>query len=232
MNKEIGRSIYNEKTIANLDKKIKMLNSNTKIDAKSFLNIRLITSIVLFFILIYVMKYGYILGPTITGLYYYFFDKVLIDRKLAKRTSKLESEAMHFFEVLTLSLETGRNLDEAIKVTINSVDGELTHEFMEAIREVNFGKSLTESLNDMQSRIPSEAINNIILSLTEADMFGNRIIKTMYNQVDYLREKKRLEVKAEISKIPIKISVISVLFFIPLILLIILGPVILTYLGL
>jgi len=63
-------------------------------------------------------------------------------------------------------------------------------------------------------------------------MFGNSIIKTMYNQVDYLREKKRLEVKAEISKIPIKISVISVLFFIPLILLIILGPVILTYLGL
>ena len=40
-----------------------------------------------------------------------------------------------------------------------------------------------------------------------------------------------LEVKARISKVPIKISVISVFFFIPLILLIILGPVILGYIG-
>ena len=72
---------------------------------------------------------------------------------------------------------------------------------------------------------------NMIKNLTQADMFGSSIIDTMYNQVDYLREKKKLEIKAEISKVPIKISIISVLFFVPLILLIILSPVILSYIG-
>jgi len=53
----------------------------------------------------------------------------------------------------------------------------------------------------------------------------------MYNQVDYLREKRKMEVRAKISKVPTKISVISVFFFIPLILIIVLGPVLLNYIG-
>ena len=32
-------------------------------------------------------------------------------------------------------------------------------------------------------------INNIILNISQSNIFGNSIIETMYNQVDYLREK-------------------------------------------
>ena len=110
-----------------------------------------------------------------------------------------------------------------------NVSGILSSEFSEAVREVTFGKSLNEALTDMQERIPSETINNIILSLTQSNLYGNSIIDNLYSQIDYLREKRKLEVKGRISKVPIYISVISVLFFIPLLLLIILGPVILNY---
>ena len=130
-----------------------------------------------------------------------------------------------------MSLQTGRNLAEAINITVNSVDGELSLEFKEAIRETKFGKSLNESLNDMQKRIPSDSVNNIVLALTQANVYGSSIISTLNNQIDYLREKRKMEIKAQISKIPTKISIISVFFFIPLILLIILGPVLLNFIG-
>ena len=107
--------------------------------------------------------------------------------------------------------------------------GELSREFKETLREVTFGKSLVEAVNDMQERIPSESINNIILSLNQANFYGNNVIDNLYQQVDYLREKRKMEVKAKISKIPIKISVISVLFFVPLMLLIIISPILLSY---
>ena len=83
----------------------------------------------------------------------------------------------------------------------------------------------------MQKRIPSENVNNIILSLTQANLYGNSIINNLYGQIDYLREKRKLEVKGKISKVPVLISVISVLFFIPLLLMIILGPILLDYIG-
>ena len=165
--------------------------------------------------------YGYIIAIVFVIVYYFLFEYVMLDSKIKQREKKINNEAIYFFEVLTLSLQTGRNLAEAIEITVNSVDGELSLEFKEALRETGFGKSLTESLNDMQKRIPSDSINNIILALTQANIYGSSIISTMYNQIDYLREKRKMEIKAQISKIPTKISVISVFFFIPLVLLII-----------
>ena len=232
MNKEeLVRRIYSDRYVNKYINKVKLLGTGNKIDVYDLIIVRLITSIIIFIIIMYAFKYGYILAPCVVLGYHLLFNKIMIDDKLKKRMIKLESEAMHFFEVLTLSLETGRNLVEAIDVTTTNVSGVLSSEFKEAIREVSFGKSLSEALTDMQLRIPSDTINNIILSLTESNLYGNSIIKNLYNQIDFLREKRKMEVKGRISKVPILISVVSVFFFIPLLLLIIIGPIVLDYLG-
>ena len=227
----LSLKLYNKKTVNKIQNKINLLGVSCKYDAITFLNARLFTSIIVFFVVLIFSSYGYILSIVFVILYYYLFERILLDEKIKKRVTKLNNESIYFFEVLTLSLQTGRNLIEAVSITVNSVDSEISREFKEAIRQTRFGKSLTESLNDMQKKIPSDSINNIILTLTQANMYGSSIIDTMYNQVDYLRERRKLEVKATISKIPTKISIISVFFFIPLILLIILAPALLSYIG-
>ena len=232
MNKEeFVRKVYSDRYVDKFIDKVNLLGTNKKINPYKLIIARLSSSIIIFIIVLYFMKYGYILAPVITFLYYMLFNQVVINNKIKKRMVKLENEAMHFFEVLTLSLETGRNLVEAIDVTTANVSGILVDEFKESLREVQFGKSLNEALTDMQKRIPSENVNNIILSLTQANLYGNSIINNLYGQIDYLREKRKLEVKGKISKVPVLISVISVLFFIPLLLMIILGPILLDYIG-
>jgi len=227
--KEFIDKLYNKGYINKIVKKYKLLGINNKIDPYDMILTRLISSILLFILIFYFVDNGYILAPLCVVIYHFMFNRITIDDKLKKRTSLLENEAMHFFEVLTLSLETGRNLSSALEVTISNVDGNLSLEFDEAIRQVSFGKSLTEALTDMQERIPSESINNIILSLTQANLYGNSIIDNLYQQIDYLREKRKMEIKGRISKVPVLISVISVLFFIPLLLILILGPILLGY---
>lgn len=223
--------IFNKRTIKRIEDKINLLGTSSKYDALTLLSTRLVTSIFFFVFIFSMFDYGYIIAMVFVIVYYFLFEYVMLDSKIKKREKKINNEAIYFFEVLTLSLQTGRNLAEAITITVNSVDGDLSLEFKEALRETGFGKSLTESLNDMQKRIPSDSINNIILALTQANVYGSSIISTLNNQIDYLREKRKMEIKAQISKIPTKISVISVFFFIPLILLIILGPVLLNYIG-
>lgn len=225
------RNMYSKKVLSRIDEKIDLLGVSSNLSTLTFLNIRLITMILLGILIFVSFDYGYIYMIFVMIAYYFLFEKIFLDRRIKKRTEKLNSEAIYFFEVLTLSLQTGRNLNEAISVTVNGVDGELALEFKEALRQTKFGKSLNESLNDIQRFIPSDSINNIILSLTQSNMYGSSIIDTMHSQIDYLRQRRILEVKARISKVPVKISVISVFFFIPLILLIILGPVLLSYIG-
>ena len=149
----------------------------------------------------------------------------MLDLRIKKRTIKLEKEALFFFEVLTLSLETGRNLKGSLDLTVRNIESELAEEFKVTLNATSYGKTLTEALNDMKKRIPSETINNVILNITHSNVFGSEIVDTLYNQVDYLRDKRLYEAKAKIAKMPIKISIISVMFFIPIILLLILGPV-------
>lgn len=229
--KYISRKIYSKRSVNEINKKIKLLGVSAKFDVYTFLNIRLFGSIFIFFLILFISDFGYLLAPCMTIIYYKVTTYVLLDKKIEERRIQLESEAMHFFEILTLSLETGRNLQEAITVTVESSSGEIAQEFNEVLREVKYGKSLTEALEDMQENIPTDTINNIILSLTQADLYGSSIIKSLYNQIDYLREKRKMEVKAEISKVPIKISIISVFFFIPLVLIIILAPVLLDFIS-
>lgn len=228
----ISKKIYSKKSILEIENKINLLGVSTKLTVFEFLNLRLVGTIIVFLITLYFSDFGYILAPMFSILFYIGIKYILIDEKIKKRTKILEKEALTFFETLTLSLETGRNLMDALEITINSnANGELVKQFKEVLKNVNYGKSLAEALESVHKNIPSDTINNIILSLTQANIYGNSIIKSLYNQLDYLREKRKLEVKAEISKIPIKISIISVFFFVPLILIIILGPVLLNYLN-
>lgn len=193
------------------------------------MNFRLYSSMLVFFILFIFADYGALVAPVATVLWYVLVGYIMIDSPLKKREKKLDNEAYYYFEVLTLALESGRNLENAIKMACKYINSEISDEFKETLKQVNFGKSLTESLALMSARIPSLTINNIILNMEQSNLFGNSIIDTMYNQLDFLKDKQVMDIKAQINKIPNKISIFSVLFFIPLILLIILGPVLIEF---
>lgn len=223
--------IYSNEAIEKIQKKINLLGYKNSYDAIIFMNIRTMTSILIFFVVLYFIEFGYILAPIITFLYYILLPKIIIEDKVNKRCEKLDKEAMYFFEVLTLSLETGRNLKTALEITANNVDSDLSDEFKRALDEVKYGKNLDEALEDLKLRIPSDTINNIILNISQSNIFGNSIIETMYNQIDYIRDRQIMRTKAKINKVPLKVSVISVIFFIPLLLLLILAPVIIQYIG-
>lgn len=227
----LAYKIYSEDTINKYQKRIDLLGYKNSYDAVIFLNVRLLTTIFLFFMLLYIFELGFIIAPVISIAYFYFLPKMIIDKKVMARADSLDNDAMYFFEVLTLSLETGRNLKTALEITANSIDSELSYEFRQALREVRYGKSLNEALDSLKLRIPSDTINNIILNIAQSNIFGNSIIETMYNQIDYIRDKQILSAKAKISKIPLKASVISVIFFIPLIMLLILSPIIIQFLS-
>ncbi len=228
---DLSSKIYSTNSIKRVEKKIKLLGVTNTYSAGNLLNIRLLTSIIMFFVLLYFLNLGYIVAPIVTFIYYVSFFPLLIGTKIKKREKRLEKDSLYFFEILALSLEAGRSIKTAIEVTTANVNSELSLEFEKLLKDMMFGKSLDEALDDLNSRIPSDAINNIILNIRQSNIFGNNILETVYSEVEYIREKRILDAKAQISKMPVKISVVSVIFFIPLLLLLLLGPIIIELLG-
>ena len=206
MNNGVIKKIYRAKDIDNIQKKINMLGTDRKFNfnAVTFLNIRMLTTILLALILILFSSVKYFLIPFIVIIYYNLFYYIFITNEINKRIKKLDNEALTFFEILTLTLESGKNLENSLEITCYNIDSELSSEFKRSLMEMKFGRSLIEVLEDLKKRIPSETINNIILNITQTNVFGNSIVETMNNQVDYLREKQIMEVKSQINKIPNK----------------------------
>jgi len=231
MRDNIIYKIYSKKTIDRITNKVKLLGVYNNYNIAFLLNLRLFVSIIIFVATLFFSKYGYILAPMLTILFYYFSEKIVLDYQIYKRAKKLDKEALFFFEVLVLTLEGGRNLKHALNLTVSNIDSEISAEFKKMLAEVKLGKSLNESLEAMKKRIPSDTINNTLLNMIQSNTFGNSIVDSMYNQIDYLRGKQLLDVKAEIAKLPTKVSVISVIFFVPIMLLIILAPVIIEYIS-
>ena len=217
--------IYPKEVIKKYNVKIELLSDDTTLNVRKFLYYRLIGSIIIFSFFAIVSKYSYITAPLFTLIYYLGIKYMLIDYPIKKRGLELEHESIFFFEILELTLESGRTLSQALEITSENVDGKLSKEFKKTLNEVRLGKSLIESLKAMKERIPSDTINNTILNMTESSIFGSNIIASINNQLDYLRNKELMDIKGKIAKLPTKISIISVLLFIPLILLIILSPV-------
>lgn len=230
MKNSLIKKLYRKSDVENIEEKISLLGE-TKWDAVTFMNTRIFTSLLVFLFILYTTESGYIYAPIAAVVYFYLFYYVFITSPIKKRGKKLDREALYFFEILTLTIESGRNLESALEIAVFNVNSELSNEFKKTLFEVKFGKSLIEALEDTKKRIPSETINNIILNITQTNVFGNSIIETMYNQIDFLREKQVLEIKGEINKIPNKVSIISVLFVLPLIMLLILGPFVIDLLG-
>lgn len=225
----IVNKIFRQSDINKIDEKITLLGDRAKFSATEFLNFRIIVTFLSFVLALVNTNPGYIYAPIVALVVYYGVYYLLITKPIKNRIQELDREALQFFEILTLTLESGRNLESSLEVTVFNVDSELSNEFKKALMEIKFGRSLMEALENMKKRIPSETINNIILNITQTNMFGNRILDTMYNQIDFLRDKQILEIKGQINKIPNKISIISVIFIVPLILLLILGPLIINF---
>ena len=221
-------NIYRQSTINKINDKLKLLNCK-KMTANKFMNYRLLSTSIVFLIFILFTDKGYIYAPLFSIITYILFEYIL-NKKIEKRKNLLNFEAIFYFQVLILTLESGKDLQGGIELTCKYIDSEISDEFKKTLNEIKLGKSLIDSLNDMKQRIPSEEINTVILNITQSSIFGNNVIESLNNQIEYLSDKKMLSIKAKINKMPMKISVTSVVFMIPIVLLLILGPVLINYL--
>lgn len=222
--------IYRLKTIEKYNKKQKLLGYSDR-SVSTFLYSRLLLSFLLFLIMLVLTDFNILITIIMVALFYYLFSYFSYDYQIEQRAKSLEKDAIYFFEILALSIESGKNLIDSIKVTVNNIDSELSKEFKKTLKELEYGKGFHDSFMDLKNRIPSDIIENVILNIIEAYTSGGDVTTTLRKQIVFIQNKRVMDIKAKINQIPIKISVVSVFLFIPLILLLVLAPVILEYFG-
>ena len=227
--KLLVEKIFSEKTINKVDVQISSLKENYKLDKYDFLLSKAIIMVLIFIVSLMYFNVGYVIAPILVIVFYFLYDYLIIETKLKKRAQVMEKDAIFFFKVLSLTLQNETNLKRCFEITACSIDSELSKIIRDCLNEMKYGKSLAEALNDAKNKIPSKDVKNVLFNILESNKYGNSIADSLDNQIQYLTDKRILNIKAQINKLPTKISIVSVLLFVPIIMLLILGPVIINY---
>ena len=138
-----------------MNRKFSMI-PNSKINGEVFLSLRLTLTLVTFVSLLFITEIGYIYAPLGAILVYYLVTHICLLKPLKLRVEKLDFEALDFFEVLTLSLESGKNLEQALEVTTNVVKSELSEEFRKALYEINIDAIIVQDMGILEAAINKE----------------------------------------------------------------------------
>ena len=215
MNENLNSQFYKKSSNRDITEKINLLGIRLK--PSVFITFRLISSIILFILLFLVFKYGYIIAPIISILYYLLFEYVLLDCNLKKRCYVLESDALEFFPIFLIALKSGRNIKKALEVSTDIVKNSLSKEFVKVLNDVVVGKSLDESLTLMVNRIPSDILTNIIISIIESERLGNNLSEGINLQLDYIRVEKRKKDLYKYKVVPLKLVFLMIVFILILI---------------
>ena len=118
------RKIYRKKDIVKIQEQLDLLGDVKKMTPERYLNIRFLTTVIVFLLTLYLANFAYITAPILTIIYYYGFYYLTLLHPIKERGKKLDREALHFFEILTLTLESGRNLENSLENTVCNVNSE------------------------------------------------------------------------------------------------------------
>lgn len=180
----------------------------------------------LLFVLVFIL-YNWFVALLVLFFFAYFYNYFFLDIYIKKRSYQLDEEAIYFAELLVLGLETGNSLEKSITMACSSIKSDLSDQFNQALDQINFGKSLKEAIETIE--VPSENVQNLLLIISETSDMGTKIVGSLKEQIEFLQTKNFLHKKEMINKIPFKISIVSVLLILPLILLLILGPLLIEF---
>ena len=202
--------IINNKMYKRIDKKISL--ANLKIKPMAYIYIRLIASVGVFLMFLVSNRLGYIFGPIAGIVFYLLFEYLTLDRSIIDRMDILEKDALEFFPIFVVIYKNGKSVKNAIEKCLEIVNNDLSKEFQLVLDNVNLGKSLDESLLNMNKRIPSIMVNNIITDLTESNRLGNNISDSINLQLGLINEKRKKNYLTDLRVIPFRITIVFIIF--------------------
>jgi tight adherence protein C len=160
----------------------------------------------------------------IAGAAGFFLPDLLVYNAGTKRQEVMQKGLADALDLLTISVESGLGFDAALVQVARSTDGPLAAEFFRTLQEMQIGKSRMEALRAMGERSTVPDLRTFLNSIVQADTLGIPIARVLREQSKEMRLKRRQRAEEKAMKVPVKVLIPTVIFILPVIFVVILGP--------
>ena len=173
------------------------------------------------------VKTGGLLGVVVFAAFAvlgFFLPDILIYNAGIKRQALIQKALPDSLDLLTISVEAGLGFDAALSQVARNTEGPVAAEFFRVLQERQIGKSRAESFRQLGERTTVAELKAFASSLVQADALGIPIATVLREQSKEMRIKRRQRAEEAAAKVPVKIMIPLILFILPSLFVIVIGP--------
>ncbi|MBO1265980.1 type II secretion system F family protein [Proteiniclasticum sp. SCR006] len=171
----------------------------------------------------YLVEYG--VFPYVFALFLgFYFPYSIINSNGLKRQKLVQRKLPDLLDLLFISVEAGLGFDMALKRATEKMQGPLSDEFDRALHEMSSGRSRQDAFRGIITRTGVEDVNTFLTAVIQSELLGTNIANTLRVQSNEMRQKRRQRAEEIAMKIPVKMLFPLVIFMLPALFIVILGP--------
>ncbi len=157
----------------------------------------------------------------------YYAPQLIVSNAITKRQKLLMGAFPDALDLLVSSVEAGLGLDAAFRRVADEMEAaspELAREFQMVNSEISAGVSRVDALRHLEQRTGLDSVKSLVNMLTQAERFGTSIARSLRIHSSIAREKRMAAAEEEAAKVSPKLTVIMILFLLPVLMVVLLGP--------
>jgi tight adherence protein C len=196
-------------------------------DADTFLNAKVLCAVLGVLAATFAGRGNLLVFLFILGALGYFAPDLFLIRAIGNRKTRIGLSLPNALDLLVVCMEAGLGMDQAVlrvgaELRISSPA--LSQELMILSREQRAGKPRLEAWRSMADRVDLDSVRQFSGMLTQSERLGTPIARALAEFSDNLRTKRLYQAEERAAKTTVKLIFPLVLFILPAMFVVILGP--------
>ena len=164
----------------------------------------------------------------------YYLPIVMVKNYAKKRQKSIKSAWSDALDLLLICVESGMALEPAmqrISKEIGSQSVPLAEEMQLTVAELAYLPERRKALENLAKRTGLETVKSVVTAMIQAERYGTPLGTALRVLAEENRKDRMSEAERKAAALPPKLTVPMILFFLPVIFVVILGPAVITVLA-
>ena len=178
------------------------------------------------------VKIGICIGAAYAGMH---VPLMFLKNRIAKRQLSIKRAFPDALDLLLICVESGMSIEAAFKKVSDQVGSQsvpLAEELTLTTAELSYLPDRRQAYDNLAKRTDLESVKSVCMALQQAERYGTPLANTLRVLSQESRDMRMSEAEKKAAGLPPKLTVPMILFFLPVLFIVILGPAVIKVLNL
>lgn len=178
------------------------------------------------------MRLGAVMGCGYLGFY---LPNIFVKNLIQKRQASIKSAFPDALDLLLICVQSGISIEAAFRKVAGEIgdqSGELAEELTLTTAEMSYLQSRRQAYENLGLRTGLPGVRAVATSLIQAEKYGTPLGQALRSMAEEYRHERMNEAEKKAAALPPKLTVPMIVFFLPVLFAVILGPAIIQVLEL